>query len=108
MGLRRALVGWLAFALLAAQVLAFVHGIVHAPKVQASASAASWAAALFTGHDDDSGCRLYDAVGHDAAPAAPRVVLPLAIPAFLLAQRQGQCLLRFAALFDARGPPPLR
>jgi hypothetical protein len=51
---------------------------------------------------------LLDAVGHDAAPAHAPVVLPLAMAYFVLAQRQGECLLRFTALFDARGPPAIR
>ncbi|MBC5765895.1 hypothetical protein [Ramlibacter albus] len=110
MALRRVLALWLAIALLAAQSLAFVHGVVHAGKSQAQASAvsASWATALFAGHDDDSTCRLFDAVGHDAAPVHVALVLPLAIPAFLFAQLQGGCVHRFSALFEARGPPSVR
>ena len=110
MALRRAFVAWLAFALLAAQAIAFVHGVVHAGKgqAQAGAASASWTTALFAAHDDDTTCRLFDAVGHDAAPAHAPIVLPPAVPGFLLAQLQGDCLLRFAALFDARGPPSFR
>ena len=82
---------------------------VAAPPAMASISGVMRStSALFAAHDDDSSCRLYDAVGHDAAPVHTAQVLPLAVPAFLLAQLQGDCLLRFAALFDARGPPPLR
>jgi hypothetical protein len=108
MALRRALFAWLALALLAAQSLAFMHRVVHGPQAQATAPSVSWTASLFAGHDDDSSCRLLDAVGHDAAPAHAPVVLPLAMASFVLAQRQGECLLRFTALFDARGPPAIR
>lgn len=108
MDLRRALVAWLAFALVAAQALAFMHRVVHVPGVQAAKPSVSWTATLFSHHQDDSSCRLYDAVGHDMAPAATLAVLPLAVPAFVLAVQQGECLARFSALFDARGPPAIR
>lgn len=114
MTLRRALLAWLAFALVAAQSLAFMHRVVHGPQAQLSSVSqvsqthASWTAALFANHDDDSSCRLFDALGHDAAPSAPVVVLPLALPAFTLLLQQHECIFRFSALFDARGPPPIR
>lgn len=108
MALRRASIAWLAFALLAAQSLAFMHRVVHGPQAHLSAPSVSWSASLFANHDDDSTCRLFDAVGHEAAPALALVVLPLAIPSFVLALRQGECLLRFSAFFAARGPPPIR
>ena len=112
--LRRALLAGLAFALVMAQALGFMHRVVHGPQAHLSASASvsaaahGWVADLFASHDDDSSCRLLDALGHDAAPVAQVVVLPLALPSFVVATLQGECLARWRALFDARGPPAIR
>jgi hypothetical protein len=112
LALRRALWAWLAFALVTAQGLGFMHRIVHGPQAHlaASASAASphGVAALFASHDDDATCRLLDAMGHDAAPTAAVVILPFALPSFVVATLRGECLARWRALFDARGPPAIR
>src|SRR4051812_21869256 len=111
MALRRFLLAWLAFALVAAQGLAFMHRVVHVPHAQASQASqakASPIAALFAHHEDDSTCRLFDAVGHDAVASHPAILLTLALPAFILDTLQGECLARFSAQFEARAPPAIR
>lgn len=113
----------LAFALVAAQALGLTHRVVHGP--QAPAATALHAehahppghaghahdhggiAQLFSGHDDNS-CRLYDAAGHDAAPGVPALAVPTLVAACQLQRLQGLFVARWAALFDARGPPALR
>lgn len=108
-------------ALLVAQALGLMHRIVHAPHVQhapkalqvqqvqslQAAHGASWVSCLFAGHADDSTCRLFDPLGHGAPPVAPAVVLPVVLSSFFLDHFQGEFLVRWAALFDARGPPAL-
>ena len=101
-------------ALLAAQALGLMHRIVHAPHLQHSAQVqaqpvhgSSWISCLFAGHADDSTCRLFDPLGHGAPPVAPVVVLPAVLSSFFLDHFQGEFLVRWAALFDARGPPAL-
>lgn len=126
MGLRRAVLWLTVFALIAAQVLGLMHGVIHSPHgvihgphsvihgpqgVQADAGerGQGWVAQLFAGHDEDSTCRLFDQLGHgDAAPAVPAIELPLVPAAFLLLFFQGEVLARWVALFDARGPPSVR
>lgn len=124
----------LAFALVAAQALGLMHRIVHGPlahPVHASLApgaqahlhdgdhnhahadghhphGSSWLAALFTGHGDDSTCRLSDPLSQEGLPGVPALVLPLAFGSFFLDRFQGEFLARWAALFDARGPPVLR
>ena len=110
-------------ALLAAQAIGLMHRIVHAPhgqhapkalqvqQVQAQAlqpaHGSSWVSCLFAGHADDSTCRLFDPLGHGAPPAAPAVILPVVLSSFFLDHFHGEFLVRWAALFDARGPPTL-
>ncbi|MGA0569566.1 hypothetical protein ACO2Q9_02475 [Variovorax sp. VNK109] len=110
-------VWWLALALVVAPWLGQVHGALHAkhaPRaVQAVAGQHSHPAhgleALFGDHGQTSECRLYDQLGHgDLLPCVPAVALPVVPPAFVLAFLQGEAVARFAALFEARGPPVLR
>jgi hypothetical protein len=110
--LRRALIVLLLPALLLAQQLGLLHGIAHAPASHASAAAAaheaSALAGLFQGHDDGA-CRLYDQLSHgDAAPCVPAGLPALLPPALLVRQLHGLALARWAALFEARGPPAFR
>jgi hypothetical protein len=119
---RRALFLLLAFALLSAQTLGMMHRIVHGPQVEVGHATAEahadgaegdhdhahgWLAALFSGHaDGDEGCRLLAAMGHDGLLLShPAAGIALA-PAFLLKILHGDFVARWAALFDARGPPP--
>jgi hypothetical protein len=117
---RRVFAWLLVSALVAAQALGLMHRTVHLPHglshahsqtQQADAhghEAGGWVTALFAGHQDDSTCRLFDPLHHDGPPSVPAVVLPLLLSSYFLDAFQGEFLVRWAALFDARGPPPLR
>lgn len=117
---RRFLAALLVFVVLAAQALGLVHRTVHGPAgsgpgvalhVHGPADAheeAGWLAALFDGHDDESKCRLFDSLTQGGPQPACVNVLPPPQAAGLLATLAGAVLARWAALFDARGPPRLR
>ena len=63
-------------------------------------------AALFSSHQDLSDCRSYDQASHvGGLKAAMPSTLPVVLPALTVAIFQGEALARWAALFDARGPP---
>ena len=120
----------LACALLLSQTLGFMHGVLHAPirgsftaagsNVQLalpalpSASEAgqplgNWMDALFSSHRGDNDCRLFDQASHgSAATPVAALALPVVLPSFAVAIFQGEALARWAALFDARGPPLTR
>jgi hypothetical protein len=130
---RRAFAGvWLlAGALLIAQLLGLMHGVVHGPQAHLLDKAAvahlsdvhhdhahsalgqdehgGWLASLFSSHDGDTDCRLFDQAsqGH-AAPVLPMLSLPLVLCAVAFDISRGEALARWAALFDARGPPLAR
>ena len=114
----------LACAMLMAQTLGFMHGVVHSPingpytaagnNVQVTLQSASqagelsgnWVDALFSSHHGDNDCRLFDQASHgSAAPQVAALALPVVLPSFAVAIFQGEALARWAALFDARGPP---
>ena len=103
----------LALALVLAQTLGLMHRVTHfapagsPPSVHHAQSGAhtGWVDALFAGHGSDTDCRLYDPLNHEGAPAVPALVLPLVLTSFFLALAQGDHVARWAALFDARGPP---
>lgn len=116
----------LALAVLVAPTLGHIHRVVHGPHVELAHELAAdhdhdhdhagegqhsrgWLTALF-GHDEaDSGCRLYDQLGQgDSLLTVAALSLPLVLPCFLIRQSQGLALVRWSALFDARGPPSLR
>ena len=118
----------LALVLLLAQFLGQTHGIAHSHGLmhqqlhdhgQAQAQAKEQTqeqgglnvfAHLFSGHDDDSAdCHAFDQLSHiDAMAGVDALVLPLVIQPFLLAISSGLATARWHALFQARGPPPLR
>ncbi|QJW84137.1 hypothetical protein HK414_10335 [Ramlibacter terrae] len=106
----------LALAPVLAQALGLMHRVTHfAPAGQPAAmhqaqpgEAKHWVAALFAGHASDTDCRLYDPLNHDGPPSVPALVLPLALTSFFLAIARGDHVARWAALFDARGPPVSR
>ena len=126
-----ALVWLLAAALLLAQLLGLMHGVVHGPQAHLHGKAAvahlaqlhhdhdhlstandahgGWLASLFSSHGDDSDCRLFDQAsqGH-AAPVLPMLSLPLVLCTVAFVLSRGEALARWAALFDARGPPLTR
>lgn len=61
---------------------------------------------LFSLHDDQTDCRLYDQAGHDVL-AWQSVVpsLPAVLSACLIDIPRGEAMARWAAQFQARGPP---
>jgi hypothetical protein len=124
MFLRRAWLWFLLAAIVAAPALGHMHRIVHGPQaalghgqaLQISQAGAgdcshghSWVEGLFSAHDDDSGCRLFDQLSQsDALAALPALALPLFLAPFLLRRLDRDFVARRAALFEARGPPALR
>lgn len=111
---------WLVLALLLSQTLGLMHGTLHVAGTVASvqASAAPGAAnvlqaegkgllaSLFASHTSDADCRLYDQASHgSAALHVASLALPVVLPSFAVAIFEGEALARWAALFDARGPP---
>ena len=63
-------------------------------------------ASLFSLHSDVSDCRLFDQASHDGGLAmAVKSALPGVPPPLTVGIFQGEALARWAALFDARGPP---
>jgi len=119
----------LALCLLAAQMLGQWHHLLHGPgsaaavqaglhaqgPTQAQPQRADGGAGGSTevreahpfGHGGgDAGCRLYDQLIQPACPAgALPAVLPAAVCCQVLRGYAGAALARWAALFDARGPP---
>jgi hypothetical protein len=128
----RALVWLLAAALLLAQLLGLMHGVVHDPQAHihshshahahhdghhqehavlahAEEERGGWLASLFSSHDGDSDCRLFDQASHgQAAPTLAMLSLPLVLSTVAFDISRGEALARWAALFDARGPPSTR
>ncbi len=118
---RRGLLWLMMLALLAAQTLGLMHRVVHGEAGSPHSTFASHHAHdkhaphagdglgdLFSSHDD-SGCRVYDQLGQcGMLPGVPAVPLPSPVPGFFILWFQGEYLARWAALFDARGPPVLR
>ena len=61
---------------------------------------------LFSEHGSASDCRLYDHLGNGHAVAPTLAAsLPIVLPSARVAIFAGDALARWAALFDARGPP---
>lgn len=114
------LLAWLVAAMLLAQALGLMHGIVHAPHAGAlhqsvaggqldGELAQGWVARLFAAHDDDSACRLYDQTSHgDCAPAVGALPLPVLLAPDFFAIFEALAPSLPAALIQARGPPPVR
>ena len=111
-------------ALLLAQALSLMHGVVHAPQAgsngkasvtlrsavtaatQTDRNGAHWVVDLFSLHHGDNDCRLYDQASHDGAvPQLAALALPVVLPPSAVAIYEGEALARWAALFAARGPP---
>ena len=117
----RAAWGYLALVLLLAPMLGQMHGLTHgaldaqhgasAPLVEADEAghAHGWLGDLFSAHVDESDCRVYDQLGHaDAVLSVPPAALPMVLPAFVFLSIEGEVRARWAALFEARGPPLTR
>lgn len=115
---RRVVFVGLVFALLAMQTVGFMHRVVHGPQAglypqhhaavqqEGSHGHDHGIAGLFTGHEDDSSCRVYDQLSHSDFLGGPcAVALPVVPPSFLILFSLGEAAARWAALFDARGPP---
>lgn len=122
------LVIWcLVLALLLSQMLGLMHGTLHGSGVHAvnkatlsvvtgsarvDAHSALHAedkgllASLFSSHISEADCRLYDQASHgSAALHVASLALPVVLPSLAVAIFEGEALARWAALFDARGPP---
>jgi len=106
-------------SVICAQSLGFMHAVAHpapdtahgdvahaALDAESSPHAHDWLEALFAEHDDTQDCRVYDALGQQAPVAHLPVFLPVLVPS-PCAHRSlhGAFVARWAALFDARGPP---
>lgn len=122
------LTAYLVCALLLAQTLGLMHRVVHDGAheagrdhhVQAISAdhdhnhghgdegvhSGGWLESLFSSHDGGADCRLFDQASHgSAAPTLAQSSLPTLPPSIAVAIFQGEALARWAALFDARGPP---
>lgn len=103
----------LTLALWFASTLGLVHGVLHVPGVPQARSVEvgnKLSFVLFTDHHDgDAQCRLYDQLSHGpAAIGVPMIALPLVLPTATLEFLRGEALVRWVALFQARGPPCIR
>ncbi len=70
----------------------------------------SWLASLFAGHHEaESACQLFDALGAgDSVWSSVAALGVVAVPRYWLTFYAGQALARWAALYQARGPPVSR
>lgn len=80
---------------------------VHANATKPDASR-SWTDKLFGSHSEASDCRLFDVLGQPGCAPAAMPGPTLISMATLLATTHADFVARWAALFDARGPPASR
>lgn len=122
---------WLAallVLLLVSQTLGWMHRALHGAGRQVPGSAVvslinspaghsasgeaealhGWVKALFGSHDDAAQCQLFDAATHTGITQVPDITPGLAPTAQSLARTESAFVARWAALFDARGPPVFR
>ncbi len=127
---------YLALALLMVPLLGLMHGVVHGlshglPSVVASANtphraqtradsveslqvatavdASGWSKKFFTGHDKAADCLVFDQLCHaDALHFLPLQALSTPLPNIVWVTLAGDFIARWAALFQARGPPSAR
>jgi hypothetical protein len=127
------LLSWvLGLAVLIAQALGLMHGVLHradmpsTTHLQSPASAPAdrsnqlwrftetegasdvhdWIRALFSSHEDSSDCRLYDQASHgNVALTSVPAWLPSVMISSIIDLSRSDALARWAALFEARGPP---
>jgi hypothetical protein len=84
------------------------HGHAHALSYQTS-SQAGWSNVLFAGHDKAADCLVFDQLCHaDALPFLPPPALPTTLTSAVLVTLAGDFIARWAALYQARGPPSAR
>lgn len=115
--LQRAAILALVVVLVLAQTLGWLHRGLHGtPSVvqtvvtggQAQAVSSEVGAKAFGHETGTTECRLYDVLAQPGCAPAPLLVLPVALPASIVAATLGDFVARWAALFDARGPPASR
>ena len=92
------------------------HGLPAAVAAMAGASVCersctapgvSWLFSLFQAHGDPGSCGLFDQLSHgDAVATHVLPALPVVAPLAVITCFQAGTLARWAAPFDARGPPP--
>jgi len=115
---------WVLLAMLMlAPLLGSLHAVAHPPAAYKSVlrtaavpasplahmHAKAWPKRLFGDHSGEGDCRVYDQLCHgEALHPAHLPVLPFAVPIATFDFLQGEFLARWAALFDARGPPSAR
>jgi hypothetical protein len=116
---RRAAIVALLLALVLAQTLGWMHRVLHGSGLEGGQHAFSAAVEpaqdegahdhgvhdLFGSHEEPTDCRLFDVLGQPGCATPPLLVLPVLVPAAQLAHTQADFVARWAALFDARGPP---
>ncbi len=84
-------------------------GHAHEGHAHHDEATTTWLAHLFAGHGEGAECRLFDALGSgDGAVQSPPDLLATALPDYWLVFYAGQALARWAALYQARGPPSPR
>ena len=82
------------------------HGGHKAHDAHAGKNGESFLDELFSSHSSTADCRLYDHLSDgQAMPLLFATALPIVLPSRLVAIFAGDALARWAALFDARGPP---
>lgn len=109
---------WLLASATCAQALGSLHGVAHAMPGSALMAihpdTAAWPPdprqglieSLFALHDDAPDCRILDGLCQHGPAAALHAIAPLPVPESLVRRLQhGAFVARWAALFDARGPP---
>ena len=117
---------WLVLSLLLSQSLGQLHAVKHGGPAAAAHTLSEHQAQdahqdrhdqhdhhdvgvldlLFSSHSSASDCRLYDQLSDgQAMPLPAAALLPTFLPSLLVAIFAGDALARWAALFDARGPP---
>ncbi|NQW81261.1 MAG: hypothetical protein HQ445_08825 [Polaromonas sp.] len=117
---------YLALALLMVPLLGLMHGIVHGfshgpptalssghghqyEQPRAGLSPTGVADALFSSHGKAADCLVFDQLCHaDALHFLPWQALPTLLPSILLVTLAGDFIARWAALYQARGPPSAR
>jgi hypothetical protein len=122
---RQVLAAVLVLAVLLAQSVGVLHGVVHAPGMHGhdshahrdahghhadpASDAPSVFERLFAHEDEGADCRNYDQLSHgDVLTGLAVVVLPLVLSPFVLSVLSGLATARWHALFQARGPPSFR